>query len=366
VTATTRTVPEPPTLRELLRLPPVERVLVRGDERDCDWREARPGQWYGNCPAHDDTQRSAALAEGDDGRALLRCFAGCPVEAMCDALDLPTFALNLRGRRSRAAERDDAERAQAAVRRSVALLNSPQLDVLREREGWTVEAIEAVGVGRYGPDRVTIPERDHRGRIVSTLLYVPRHARRRGLWPKGTEAGSTRAMVYRAGGPQSSTVLLVEGGPCVVSAMSLGWEAVGMPSAGIGVEPRWTRLLRDHGADVAADRLRAVIDAAEVIRGKRGRPAEQSPKAELYLQEALSDGECTPVATWRHIGPEACRHERLTEHDERSVSSHGRSPRSGSFVFPTPPSLPSLLRRDMAFLSSFPTSPCTWARPRLV
>jgi hypothetical protein len=249
----------------------------------------------------------------------------------------------LRGRRSRAAERDDAERAQAAVRRSVALVNSPQLDVLRNREGWTVEAIEAVGVGRYGPDRVTIPERDHRGRIVSTLLYVPRHARRHGLWPKGTEAGSTRAMVYRAGGPQSSTVLLVEGGPCVVSAMSLGWEAVGMPSAGIGLEPRWTRLLRgyevvvlpdadlkgreaarraaavllpvaatvavaevwpdrddgadvgdvlrDHGADVAADRLREVIDAAEVVRGKRGRPAEQSPKAELYLQEALSDGE---------------------------------------------------------------------------
>lgn len=44
--------------------------------------------WSACCPAHDDRQPSLSIAEGDDGRVLLKCHAGCPVDAICAALGL--------------------------------------------------------------------------------------------------------------------------------------------------------------------------------------------------------------------------------------------------------------------------------------
>lgn len=45
------------------------------------------------CPAHDDNRPSLSLAEGDDGRALLFCHAGCDVREVADALGLEMSAL---------------------------------------------------------------------------------------------------------------------------------------------------------------------------------------------------------------------------------------------------------------------------------
>ena len=43
---------------------------------------------YQQCPAHDDGRESLSIAEGDDGRALLLCFAGCPTPSVIEALGL--------------------------------------------------------------------------------------------------------------------------------------------------------------------------------------------------------------------------------------------------------------------------------------
>jgi putative DNA primase/helicase len=40
------------------------------------------------CPAHDDHEPSLSIAEGEDGRALLKCFAGCEAEEIVSALEL--------------------------------------------------------------------------------------------------------------------------------------------------------------------------------------------------------------------------------------------------------------------------------------
>ncbi len=50
-------------------------------------RRSRNG-WTALCPSHQDRERSLSIAIGDDGRVLLRCFAGCPVEAIVKALGL--------------------------------------------------------------------------------------------------------------------------------------------------------------------------------------------------------------------------------------------------------------------------------------
>lgn len=40
------------------------------------------------CSSHEDQRPSLSLAQGDDGKALLRCHAGCSIEAVVEALDL--------------------------------------------------------------------------------------------------------------------------------------------------------------------------------------------------------------------------------------------------------------------------------------
>lgn len=43
-------------------------------------------QWTARCPAHDDRQNSLSVGEGEDGRVLLRCHAGCDVDRIAAAL----------------------------------------------------------------------------------------------------------------------------------------------------------------------------------------------------------------------------------------------------------------------------------------
>jgi hypothetical protein len=40
------------------------------------------------CPSHDDKNNSLSVSEGDDGRILVKCFAGCDVEQICGALNI--------------------------------------------------------------------------------------------------------------------------------------------------------------------------------------------------------------------------------------------------------------------------------------
>lgn len=52
-------------------------------------RIARNGdQSLVQCPAHDDRKASLSVTEGADGRVLLKCFAGCPAEAIVAALGM--------------------------------------------------------------------------------------------------------------------------------------------------------------------------------------------------------------------------------------------------------------------------------------
>ena len=40
-------------------------------------RETGSGKYLARCPAHDDRNPSLAIKDGDDGRVLVHCFAGC-------------------------------------------------------------------------------------------------------------------------------------------------------------------------------------------------------------------------------------------------------------------------------------------------
>ena len=40
------------------------------------------------CPAHEDRHASLSVSEGDDGRILVKCFAGCAAEEVVSAMGL--------------------------------------------------------------------------------------------------------------------------------------------------------------------------------------------------------------------------------------------------------------------------------------
>ena len=51
-------------------------------------RQRQGNRWSARCPAHADRSPSLSIKEGDDGRLLLHCFAGCDSKSICNALGL--------------------------------------------------------------------------------------------------------------------------------------------------------------------------------------------------------------------------------------------------------------------------------------
>ncbi len=67
---------------------PVERLLANLS----DVKKSGTG-WSACCPAHKDRRASLSIAEGDDGRALVKCHAGCSFDDICAAVGLSTVDL---------------------------------------------------------------------------------------------------------------------------------------------------------------------------------------------------------------------------------------------------------------------------------
>lgn len=60
----------------------------------CDYsKQTGKGQWLCRCPAHDDRSPSLSVKEGDDGRVLLHCFAGCGASEILDSVGLDYSSL---------------------------------------------------------------------------------------------------------------------------------------------------------------------------------------------------------------------------------------------------------------------------------
>lgn len=66
---------------------PIDNVLSRLDRFGL--RSNGANRWRACCPAHGGTNRSAlSIGEGQDGAVLLKCWTGCEVEAVAQALGL--------------------------------------------------------------------------------------------------------------------------------------------------------------------------------------------------------------------------------------------------------------------------------------
>jgi len=62
-------------------------VILALQARGCE-PERHGKDWIARCPAHDDETPSLSVAEGDDGKVLVRCFTGCNYRAIRDGLGI--------------------------------------------------------------------------------------------------------------------------------------------------------------------------------------------------------------------------------------------------------------------------------------
>lgn len=68
--------------------PPFDAVVRILEDLDCRVKHRGPGAAQAQCPVHEDRVPSMTLSEGDDGRVLLHCHAGCEPEAIVAELGL--------------------------------------------------------------------------------------------------------------------------------------------------------------------------------------------------------------------------------------------------------------------------------------
>ena len=63
---------------------PADKLLPRLDKV----RQVKPGKWIARCPAHDDKSPSLHITEAEDGKLLVKCWAGCSVVKIVTAVGL--------------------------------------------------------------------------------------------------------------------------------------------------------------------------------------------------------------------------------------------------------------------------------------
>jgi 5S rRNA maturation endonuclease (ribonuclease M5) len=159
---------------------PIERVLER-----LGGVEERNGKYMALCSSHNDHEASLSITEGDDGRVLLHCFAGCSLDEILGALGL---------RRADLFERNSHRKPSAIWQIKDAAGEVQAVHIRFDRDGDKQVLWRLPGAQEWGLE----------GRKLSTLpLYRSEHVRD---WPEdmlvivveGEKAADALASVYPA------------------------------------------------------------------------------------------------------------------------------------------------------------------------
>jgi hypothetical protein len=286
-----------------MRMKPVDLVLGRFAHY-----ERRNGYYMAPCPAHDDLKPSVSIKEGDDGRALVHCFAGCKITEIVAAIGL---------------EERDLFSDNAALRGGGGAYASEKrehVDTGGASEGCTLAAyadakalprefLESLGVGEIanynGRQAVRIPYLSAEGEEVCVRFRVsldgsPKIKTRRG--DKLALYGLWRLDEARERG----FVVAVEGESDAQSCWRHGLPAVGIPGASSwradwsehldGIEKVYVPVEPDRGGEQLWERMTASPIRQRLYRVTLGDCKDVSELHLDYpglfterLEEALSD-----------------------------------------------------------------------------
>jgi hypothetical protein len=251
---------------------PLERILPRlGNVK-------RNGVGYtARCPAHDDRTNSLSIGTGDDGRALLKCHAGCQTEHIVAAIDLTMadlFPTSTKAVRRNGAGRHSAGEGDIPPAHNAATAQHPGLTVAAYADAKRLDSdrLRAWGLSdaRYfKPPAVRIAYPDEAGTEAAVrhrfCLDKSPDGDGRFKWRKGSKIclyGRNRLELARERG----YVVLVEGESDCHTLWTHGEPALGVPGANNWNETRdapaladipriYLVLEPDKGGDALLDKL---------------------------------------------------------------------------------------------------------------
>lgn len=171
--------------------------------------------WITRCPAHDDHDPSLSVSEGDDGRALFNCLAGCPPEAVLSALGLNAADLF---NRDVSAKPQNSQRSEEFRRQSKSF----------ETAGAALKSLEA----KRGPCSVSWSYHSASGELVGMVLRWNREGGK-DILPLAKIEGQWHVKAMPAPRPlyrlpelaKAGTVFVVEGEKAADAVVSLGLNA---------------------------------------------------------------------------------------------------------------------------------------------
>ena len=182
-------------------------------------------EWVVRCPAHNDRRPSLNITEGDDGRVLLHCHAGCPFKAVVEAMGL-TMA-ELMPSTGRASQPGKANAPAGRPKRGQSPKSSPTLyptahDAVTELKR------------RHGPRSAMWTYTDTTGNPVGVVVRwdgpggkdirpVSRDAKRNGWVIGGMPA--PRPLYRLPDLAKAPVVFVCEGEPAADAVYKLGWVA---------------------------------------------------------------------------------------------------------------------------------------------
>jgi energy-coupling factor transporter ATP-binding protein EcfA2 len=173
--------------------------------------------WMAQCPAHDDDTPSLSIGEGDDGRVLLKCHAGCATSSIVEATGLTMADLF--------SDETDLRKAEAPTKRLTA-------EQLARAKGLSSALLRQVGVRYLKPGLLQITYRDQKGRsdTVRQRLRTALSAKEGSRWKKGAEPIAPYGLWLLDRMRRTSPDLLIaEGESDAWTAWTDGVPAIGIP-----------------------------------------------------------------------------------------------------------------------------------------
>lgn len=153
---------------------PIDRLLAALAAKGHEARETGPGKWIVRCPAHDDGNPSLHLAVNQEGKAGVKCYAGCSGEAV-----LAAIGLKLRDLYQHPGSSPSTKPKRAARRKRISLAD------LVEAKRLPREFLLDVGLHDLPQGGVGVYYRDAAGKVVATKSRTALRAGDGSYWPRG-------------------------------------------------------------------------------------------------------------------------------------------------------------------------------------
>jgi putative DNA primase/helicase len=258
--------------------------------------------WSALCPVHDDNIRSLSIGEGEDGRVLLKCFAGCPVE---DIVDTPGLEM-----------RDlfpDAQTKTATNAQNGGLT----LEEYAEAKGLTVEFLRELGVTQIylgGRPVIRIPYMDAHGMVFSARMRLSMDVEPRFIWKTGSKL--CLYGLWRLRNSQSKYICLVEGESDCHTLWLHRFPALGLPGADTWRED-WAQYFD------AFERIYVMVEADKGGKAVRGWLSKSKIRDRVRLITLDRAKDPSELFLANPAGLES------SDEECRSVEQSGRCPKEG-------------------------------------